>query len=283
MTERDITICGHGSGTPSLKNMYAYLQTRQSTSWNGTNKGLVEVRRFLTAEQATRFAGNYATLLGRNIYNQNLRTYVFVPYTNGKYYSDCSSSGDATYMQCGKNIGWINTEGMHYDGTNVDVRIKNGHIVEEDLGKLQVGDALLFRGNSSRVLNIGHVEFIYEIPKSTVIKTLPKGTVVYPDAYVSKDSALALLDDSYLTILVDGLAVRSAPDFGVRPYWYHIKDGYISAYKVEGWLHDEVGYWYERNDHQYYRETVAKINGRYFAFMPDGYMASHMDSDGAIY
>lgn len=283
MTEREITICGHGSGNPSLKNMYTYLQTRQSTSWNGTNKGLVEVRRFLTEAQATRFAGHYKTLLGRNIYNQNLRTYVYTAYSNGKYYSDCSSSGDATYKLCGKNIGWINTEGMHYDGAKVDVRIKDGHIVESDLGKLQPGDALLFRGNSSRVLNIGHVEYIYEMPTSTVVTNLPKGAVVYPDAYVSKDSTLPLESDSYLTILVDGLAVRSAPDFGVRPYWYHIKDGYISAYKVEGWLHDATGWWYDRDNHQYYKETVAKIHGRYFAFMPDGYMAAHMDSDGAIY
>lgn len=163
MTEKDILICGHGSGNPSTKNMYSYLQTRQNTSWNGSNKGLVEVRRFLTEEQSKGFADWYKKILGRNIYNQNLRQYVFDPYTNGKYYSDCSSSGCACYKKLGKNV-WLNTAGMHSSGELVDVKIVNGHIADEDLRKLRPGDALLFRGNSERVLGIGHVEYIYQMP-----------------------------------------------------------------------------------------------------------------------
>ena len=34
----------------------------------------------------------YQTLLGRNNYNQSLPNYCFIPYKDGKYYSDCSSS-----------------------------------------------------------------------------------------------------------------------------------------------------------------------------------------------
>mgnify|MGYP007030236537 FL=1 len=36
VTEKDITISGHGSGTPSTKNMYAYLESRyKSIAPNG--------------------------------------------------------------------------------------------------------------------------------------------------------------------------------------------------------------------------------------------------------
>lgn len=283
MNEKDIKICGHGSGNPSIKNLYTYCQTRQSTAWNGTNKGLVEVRRFLTADQAKNFALFYSRLIGRNNYSQNLRTYVYTAYSNGKYYSDCSSSGDATYKLCGKDVGWLNTEAMHYNGQKVNVKIVNGHIAEDDLTKLQPGDALLFRGNSSRALGIGHVEYIYELLESSeVIGRLKNGQKVTPTEYVNSGAVLKLKDDSELTVLLDGLAIRDCPDYSVRPCWYKIKDGYISAYQVEGWLHDDTGWWYERKDHDYLKKTVEKIGGDYYAFLPDGYMASHMRSDGAI-
>lgn len=47
-TESDIVICGHGSGTPSTKNMKTYLSRRESSkASNGKTKGLVEVLRFI--------------------------------------------------------------------------------------------------------------------------------------------------------------------------------------------------------------------------------------------
>lgn len=283
MNEKDIKICGHGSGTPSIKNLYTYCQTRQSTAWNGTNKGLVEVRRFLSTEQAKKFAGFYNQLIGRNIYNQNLREYVYTPYSNGKYYSDCSSSGDATYKLCGRNVGWINTESMHYDGAKVSVKIVNGHIAADDLTKLQIGDALLFRGNASRVLNIGHVEYIYDIGQtSNIIGKYSKGATVAPVEYINNGAITPLKDGSRLTILQDGLAIRDCPDYGVRDCWYKTDKGYISAYKVEGWILDPIGWWYERDNHNYYRKTVELIGNSYYAFMPDGYMATYIDSSGAI-
>ena len=283
MNEKDIKICGHGSGTPSVKNLYTYCATRQSTSWNGTNKGLVEVRRFLDKSQAANFALFYSRLIGRNNYSQNLRTYVYTPYTNGKYYSDCSSSGDATYRLCGKDVGWINTEAMHYNGEKVNVKIENGHIAAADLTKLQLGDALLFRGNASRVLNIGHVEYIYELgDTSKVIGNYKKGAKVEPVEYINNGNVSKLKSGSMLTVLIDNLAIRDCPDYSARPCWYRTNKGYISAYQVEGWILDSIGWWYDRKNHDYYKQTVAKIASSYYAFRPDGYMATHIDSSGAI-
>lgn len=112
------------------------------------------------------FHDTYKTILGRNNYNQSLRQYVFTP-LNGKYYSDCSSSGCATYQKCGVNISLLNTAGMHNSpiGKKVSVNIKDGHITNPTV--LRVGDALLFRGNTSRPLYIGHVEYVYEIKGKT--------------------------------------------------------------------------------------------------------------------
>lgn len=46
VTEKDITLCGHGSGTPSTKNMYTYLESRyKSIAPNGKHKGVIAVRR----------------------------------------------------------------------------------------------------------------------------------------------------------------------------------------------------------------------------------------------
>lgn len=46
VTEKDIALCGHGSGTPSTKNMYTYLESRyKSIAPNGKHKGAIAVRR----------------------------------------------------------------------------------------------------------------------------------------------------------------------------------------------------------------------------------------------
>ena len=93
ITDKDITICGHGSGNPSTKNLHTYSAMRYSQkASNGKDKGVVAVRRFkgLTDDLRTKFHDTYATILGRNNYSQSLRAYVYKKYTNGKYYSDCS-------------------------------------------------------------------------------------------------------------------------------------------------------------------------------------------------
>lgn len=176
ITEKDITLCGHGSGNPSTKNMYTYLSTRyNSIASNGKHKGVVKVMRLkaMTDSGRKKFHDTYKTILGRNIYNQNLRNYVYTKY-NGKYYSDCSSSGCATYKKIGYDVPLLNTAGIYNSNLfkEVDVKISKGHITNPEV--LKVGDALLFVGNDpSRPLQIGHVEYVYEI-KGTVGNTTNK-------------------------------------------------------------------------------------------------------------
>ena len=176
ITEKNITLCGHGSGNPSTKNMYTYLSTRyNSIASNGKHKGVVKVMRLkaMTDSGRKKFHDTYKTILGRNIYNQSLRNYVYTKY-NGKYYSDCSSSGCATYKKIGYDVPLLNTAGIYNSNLfkEVDVKISKGHITNPEV--LKVGDALLFVGNDpSRPLQIGHVEYVYEI-KGTVGNTTNK-------------------------------------------------------------------------------------------------------------
>lgn len=170
MREEQITICGHGSSKPSTKNLKEYLTQRQSqVAKNGKPKGLVEVRRpiGMTKEMRKQFHDYYKTILGRNYYSQDKRQYVYSA-LNGLYYSDCSSSGMATLQKCGLKFSWLyNTAGIHtgVEFETVKAEIKDGHILNPEV--LQVGDALLFVGeDSSRPLQIGHVEWVYETPDS---------------------------------------------------------------------------------------------------------------------
>lgn len=170
ITEKDITICGHGSGNPSTKNMYTYNSQRYSSvASNGKRKGVVCVLRLkaLTNSGRIKFHDTYKTILGRNIYSQDLRSYVYKTY-NGKYYSDCSSSICATFAKIGYNVSLLNTAGMYYSSLfeKVPVNISNGHITNPEI--LKVGDCLMYTGSDpSRPLQIGHVESIYEIKSST--------------------------------------------------------------------------------------------------------------------
>ena len=180
ITEKDITLCGHGSGNPSTKNMYTYLSTRyNSIASNGKHKGIVKVMRLKTMTDSGRkkFHDTYKTILGRNIYNQSLRNYVYTKY-NGKYYSDCSSSGCATYKKIGYDVPLLNTAGIYNSNLfkEVDVKISKGHITNPEV--LKVGDALLFVGNDpSRPLQIGHVEYVYEIKGSSTTTTKSTSSV----------------------------------------------------------------------------------------------------------
>lgn len=183
--ESQITICGHGSGNPSLKNLATYCTTRYNqVAANGKHKGIVEVRRLKALNDAGRnkFVNKYKTILGRNIYSQIWREYVYTPRSNGKYYSDCSSSGMATFKKIGYKVPLLNTAGIHNSSLfeTVKVKIKNGHIKNPSV--LKVGDCLLFAGSDPhRPLQIGHVEYVYRIdeskPKkhSIAMPTLRKG------------------------------------------------------------------------------------------------------------
>ena len=170
-TDNDITICGHGYGNPSTKNLAAYSTQRQSqTAPNGVHKGIVAVKRHvnMSPDLQRKFHDSYKTILGRNIYDQNRRSYVYKKAKDGNYYSDCSSSGMATMRdKCGLNIGnWLlNTAGIyespHFE--TVPVEIVNGHITNPEV--LEVGDCILFAGSDpDRPKQIGHVEYVYELP-----------------------------------------------------------------------------------------------------------------------
>ena len=172
ITDNQITICGHGSGNPSTKNMNSYCTLRYNqVAKNGKHKGVIEVRRHkdMTDKHRNNFVSTYKTILGRNIYSQDWRVYVYNKRPDdGKYYSDCSSSGMATYKKIGLDTGGLlNTAGIHSSSkfTTVDVTIKNGHIT--DPWKLEIGDCLLFVGSDpSRPKQIGHVEYVYKMPGS---------------------------------------------------------------------------------------------------------------------
>lgn len=169
LTEKDITIVGHGSGRPSKKNMYTYSESRyKSKAPNGKRKGIVCVLRYkgLTDKQREAIKAAYAQLINRNIYNQLLRSYVFTKHKDGKYYSDCSSSVMASLAKgIGKNLKLLNTAGMYYSDLfeKVPVKIENGHITNPEV--LKECDSLMYAGTDpSRPLQIGHVEMIYSIP-----------------------------------------------------------------------------------------------------------------------
>ena len=171
ITDKDIVICGHGYGNPSTKNLYDYsLQRYKQIASNGVHKGIVAVKRHInmSPELRIKFHNNYKTLLGRNIYDQNRRSYVYRPASDGKYYSDCSSSGMATMRdKCGLKIGsWLLNTAAIFESPmfeTVPVIIVNGHIMNPEV--LEVGDCILFAGSDpSRPRQIGHVEYVYEMP-----------------------------------------------------------------------------------------------------------------------
>ena len=187
ITERDITLVGHGSGNPAYHNLYTYTAHRQAQKApNGKHKGIVAVRRpkALTDDKRVEFRKKIKEIIGRNIYSQDKRGYVYSPYKNGKYYSDCSSSGMATLRALGLKFGWLYNTAAIYEESEfetVPVTIKDGHITNAEL--LKVGDAVLYRGTDpSRPKQIGHVEWVYDTPVHDVkvTKTAKAYTGTWP-------------------------------------------------------------------------------------------------------
>lgn len=189
MTEKDIRIIGHGSKNPSSKNLYTYNKQRYQSG-----KEVVVVMRLkqLNAQGRKRFTKTYEQILGRNNYSQSLRQYVYSPYKDGKYYSDCSSSGMATFRQIGYDVPLLNTVGIYQSKLfeKVPVVIKDGHITNPEI--LEIGDCILYKGtDKSRPLMIGHVEYVYEkTPEEDYIeagkKVRLRGANLYASAYTDK-------------------------------------------------------------------------------------------------
>lgn len=184
VTESDVIMYGHGGGTPAKHNLKTYTTQRyKNTAPNGKHKGIASVRRFKALDDAgrVRFEAKYRTILGRNRYSQSLRGYVYTKYGDGKYYSDCSSSGMATLRAIGYSVGsyLLNTAGIYYSDLfeDVPVRIVDGHIANPEV--LKVGDAVLYIGNDpTRPKQIGHVEWVAIIDVKTGKTTTTTGDVV---------------------------------------------------------------------------------------------------------
>lgn len=225
ITENGITLCGHGSGNPSTKNMNSYLSSRYaSKASNGKRKGVVCVLRLkaLTDAKRKEFANTYATILGRNKYNQSLRSYVYTKY-NGSYYSDCSSSICATFKKIGYNVSLLNTAGMYYSSLfeKVNVNIVNGHITNPEV--LKVGDCLMFAGSDpSRPLQIGHVEAVYKINGSSSSVTTTTSTTSNSGSNSSNvEKGQDWLNDNYEKVIKDttGKLLVVDGDYGTHSRW----------------------------------------------------------------
>lgn len=180
ITEKDITICGHGSGNPRTTRMDTYGTQRYAGTATGIvngkrqtwHKGLVAVvrRKGMTDALRAKYVATYKTILGRNVYSNDLRDYVFTPYRNGKYYSDCSSSQNATLTKIGLKTPAFTTVEMYKASGYFDIlpaKIEKGHLLNPEI--LKIGDMLLYAGSSAtRKLHIGHVEGVYAIKGSTI-------------------------------------------------------------------------------------------------------------------
>ena len=113
----------------------------------------------------------YEEILGRNKYSQPKRDYCYKKYSDGKYYSDCSSSVSYAYKEVGLSFGILNTVGMYQSAKLVDVpvTIKSGIIQNPEI--LRPGDMLLFAGtDTSRAYAgyVGHVEMVAKVTDSKV-------------------------------------------------------------------------------------------------------------------
>jgi len=180
--ESDVTICGHGGGRPSLKNLKSYTSSRyKNKAPNGVHKGIACVKRHkqMTDEKRRKYKEAYDIILGRNYYSQSLRSYVYTKYKDGRYYSDCSSSQMKAMQEAGLSTGGLlSTAGIYYSDKfeTVPVKIVDGHITNPEV--LKIGDQILYKGNDpKRPKQIGHVEGVYSIKNTT--KKDPEPTPAY--------------------------------------------------------------------------------------------------------
>ena len=116
-------------------------------------------------------ARKYDEIIGRNLYSQARRDYCYRRYSDGNYYSDCSSSICYAYREAGYGFGILNTAGIYQSArlVTVGVEILNGQV--QDIRQLRVGDMLEFAGtDESRPETIGHVEMVHTLNgKDTIV------------------------------------------------------------------------------------------------------------------
>ena len=227
LSDSKITIFGHGSGHPSMKNLNTYTSQRAAAKGAfGKNKGVVEVRRLktLTDEQREKAVKKYKTILGRNEYNQSRRSYCYKKYKDGKYYSDCSSSGILTLKEIGVWKGsTLNTAGIHsndlWETVPVEVDSK-GHI--KDCTKLKIFDAILYRGSDAkRPLGIGHVEWVAGIDDGpTTVKSMTTTGKLNMRSEARKVSMIKAVIPKNTTVEITG---KSSREDSTGIIWVQIK------------------------------------------------------------
>ena len=247
---------------------------------------------------------NYASIIGRNIYNQNLRDYCFKKYKDGKYYSDCSSSISYSYKEAGDNFGILNTAGM-YDSnklTFVDAIIRNGIIQNPEI--LRPGDMLLFAGSdSSRPKRIGHVEMVHHKDSNGnwILSGHGSGVPSHKnmDAYC-KTRYSSWASGGWRKGLV--CVKRFFQDDGSenKSGWYKEDGGWrfylgdTGNYVKDDWYKDSTGRWswFNASGHAI-SNTWYEYEGNWFWFGPDCYMYSsqwivykgnqyYLSSDGSM-
>lgn len=257
----------------------------------------------------------YAGIIGRNYYSQALRDYCFRPYTDGNYYSDCSSSICYAYREAGYSFGILNTAGIYQSSklTTVDITIKNG--IPVNISDLRVGDMLEFAGtDASRPQKIGHVEMVYSINGNNVtICGHGSGRPSYKDMaaycrsrynsyapggwrkglvcvrrYIQDDplkSGWHQEDDGWRFYLDDsGEMVRNAWYLDSNGNWYWFDGSGVMVHDV----------WYQYNGGWYYlgadgamAKGLQDIDGKWYYLDQDGKMATNPvtltpDQDGAL-
>ena len=130
-------------------------------------------------EKRAQVVRKYEEILGRNKYSQPRRDYCYKKYTDGKYYSDCSSSVSYAYREAGHSFGILNTVGMYNSAklADVPVTIKNGLIQNPEI--LRAGDMLLFAGTDTSRASagyVGHVELVAKTGSSVTLYGHGSGT-----------------------------------------------------------------------------------------------------------
>lgn len=249
-------------------------------------------------------ADKYTSIIGRNIYSQNLRDYCYKKYKDGKYYSDCSSSISYAYREAGENFGILNTAGI-YDSnklTFVNVTIKNGIIQNQEV--LRPGDMLEFAGSdASRPKRIGHIEMVHH--KDSNGNWILSGHGSNVPSYKNMD---AYCRTRYNAIAAGGwrkgvvCVKRYIQDDGSEnESGWHQEDGgwrfYLGdtgEYVRNDWYKDSTGRWSWFNAAGYaISNDWYKYEGNWFWFGPDCYMYSeqwieykgnqyYLTSDGSI-
>ena len=169
---------------------------------------------------------------------------MYVP-KDGRYYSDCSSSGCATYQKCGFDIPLLNTALMLNSDLFYDLPciIKDGHILNPEI--LRPGDALLYAGNIHREEQryVGHVEYIYEIPVNAFDgwKEVRESWYYYEDGE-PVCNAWRYISERWYVFAGDGRMVADEWFRDSTGEWYFMgKDGGMLA-----------GQWLFRNGKSYY-------------------------------